>query len=409
MGRSMIETIDPVNIQAVLAHQFEDFDLGSRNDCMRPLLGEGIFASDGPVWEHSRALLRPNFVRAQVSDMNNVYEKHVSRLIRKIPVDGSTTIDSATEFLFGKSVDTLLANESNSTANSTSNAFAQDFQISQAGILLRIRLGGLKAFYRDKAFTKATEDSREYCMGIVREALANRDSPKSSSDQSYVFLHELMKQSQDEKMLADQLLNLLLAGRDSTAGLLSILFLTLAKRQDILLKLREEVLPKLDGRKPSFEDLKSMTYLTWCLKETLRVYPIVPINVRVANKNTTLPTGGGPNGNLPLFIPKGQEVMYSSFSIHRLPEVFGEDAEEFRPERWEGLKPGWAYTPFSGGPRICLGQQFAMTEAAYTTVRILQEFDHIESRDPEPFKENVTLTLASQNGTKVALTSSQKQ
>lgn len=130
--------------------------------------------------------------------------------------------------------------------------------------------------------------------------------------------------------------------------------------------------------------------------------------MRVANKNTVLPTGGGSCGTLPIFVPKGQEVLYSSYSMHRLPKVFGEDASEYRPERWAGLKPGWAYVPFNGGPRICIGQQFALTEAGYTTVRILQEVESLESRDPEPFRESLTLTLASENGTRVALRSVQK-
>lgn len=73
LGRTVVQTIDPKNVQAILAQKFQDFDLGSRNDAMRPLLGEGIFASDGPVWEHSRALLRPNFARNQISDIA-VYE-----------------------------------------------------------------------------------------------------------------------------------------------------------------------------------------------------------------------------------------------------------------------------------------------------------------------------------------------
>ncbi|KAJ6090417.1 hypothetical protein N7486_009232 [Penicillium sp. IBT 16267x] len=89
LGRTLVETIDPINVQTVLASKFKDFDLGSRNDAFGPLLGQGIFASDGPAWEHSRALLRPNFVRNQVSDIA-VYEKHVAQLIKKIPVDGST-------------------------------------------------------------------------------------------------------------------------------------------------------------------------------------------------------------------------------------------------------------------------------------------------------------------------------
>ena len=89
LGRPVIITIEPKNVQAVLALKFKDFELGHRNKALAPLLGQGIFVSDGKIWEHSRALVRPNFVRNQVSDMN-VYERHVSNLIAKIPHDGSS-------------------------------------------------------------------------------------------------------------------------------------------------------------------------------------------------------------------------------------------------------------------------------------------------------------------------------
>jgi cytochrome P450 len=93
--------------------------------------------------------------------------------------------------------------------------------------------------------------------------------------------------------------------------------------------------------------------------------------------------------------------------MHRRTDVYGPDALEFRPERWnseEGLRPGWAYLPFNGGPRICVGQQFALTEASYTIVRLLQEFKGIEDRDGTPWIEQLALTVASANGVKVALT-----
>jgi cytochrome P450 len=89
--------------------------------------------------------------------------------------------------------------------------------------------------------------------------------------------------------------------------------------------------------------------------------------------------------------------------MHWLPEIYGPDADQFRPKRWETLKPGWAYIPFNGGPRIYVGQQFALTEAGYTTVRILQRFEGLDSQDREPFTELLTLTIASKSGTKVAL------
>ena len=136
----------------------------------------------------------------------------------------------------------------------------------------------------------------------------------------------------------------------------------------------------------------------------LRLYPVVPLNIRTATKNTTLPRGGGPNGDLPIFIAKGSDIQWSTYAMHRLPEIYGEDAAEFRPERWEDLRPGLAYIPFHAGPRTCIGQQFALTEAGYTIVRLLQEFESIESRDPEPILKRVGLTLSSANGAKVALT-----
>jgi cytochrome P450 len=99
--------------------------------------------------------------------------------------------------------------------------------------------------------------------------------------------------------------------------------------------------------------------------------------------------------------------------MHRRKDFFGEDAEEFRPERWlddpvtgkKGLRTSsWEFLPFNGGPRVCLGQQFALTEAGYTTVRLCQAFSGIESRDPEPWTEFLMLTCVSLNGAKVVLT-----
>ncbi len=84
-------------------------------------------------------------------------------------------------------------------------------------------------------------------------------------------------------------------------------------------------------------------------------------------------------------ISKGESVSFSHFSLHRLTSLYGADAAEFRPERWDEdpklRKIGWGYLPFSGGPRICLGQQFALTTAGFILVRILQCFESLERGD----------------------------
>lgn len=90
----------------------------------------------------------------------------------------------------------------------------------------------------------------------------------------------------------------------------------------------------------------------------MRLYPQLPVNIRVAVKTTVIPSGGGPDGNSPVLIPKGTGVAYSVYHMHRRKDLYGPDATEFRPERWEGTeldKIGWGFMPFHGGPRMCLG------------------------------------------------------
>ena len=81
--------------------------------------------------------------------------------------------------------------------------------------------------------------------------------------------------------------------------------------------------------------------------------------------------------------------------MHHRKDIWGEDVEDFKPERWEGKKVGWEYLPFNGGPRICLGQQFALTEAGYVIVRLMQRFERLENMDQrEEIKHMLTLTTS---------------
>jgi cytochrome P450 len=141
----------------------------------------------------------------------------------------------------------------------------------------------------------------------------------------------------------------------------------------------------------------------------LRLYPSVPVNSRAALTRTTLPTGGGPSGTSPILIRRGEAVGYSVYAMHRRQDIYGPDADLFRPERWENdaLKDvGWGYLPFNGGPRVCLGQDFALLEAGYTVARLIQCFTTIEmveglEQDHVPVgeeKQTLTLVVASAEG-----------
>jgi cytochrome P450 len=211
---------------------------------------------------------------------------------------------------------------------------------------------------------------------------------KSSHDESYTFLHAIAGYTRDRDMLRDQIVSVLLAGRDTTACTLTWVIYHLSIDPAITAKLRNEIINTVGlERQPTYDDLKNMKYLQHILNETLRLYPVVPYNVRVALKDTTLPTGGGPDGTQPIGIPAGTPVGYSTLVMQRRADLYPPSSPSFpppaafAPDRWDSWTPkSWTYVPFNGGPRICIGQQFALTEMGYTLVRMFQRFQSVENR-----------------------------
>lgn len=415
LHKPMIATCEPENIKTILSLKFKDYSFGNRYLAFAPLLGDGIFNSDGEKWANSRHLLRPNFARDQIADLE-AFDRHFKLMLKHIPRDGSTvdlqtlffklTIDSATEFLFNHSTDSLRMREDD--VNNEDAIFARMFQFAQEDIIVRLRWDALDRLRPNKEGKDALRICHAYVDKFVDIAVKEHEAEKAAGkgdDDRYVFIKELVKQTGDKERIRSELMNILLAGRDTTASLLSNMFFQLAQRPDIWAKLREEV-STLEGRLPTYEELRNLKYLKWCLNESLRTHPVVPGNSRYAIKDTVLPLGGGPNGTAPLFVPRGTIVGYSPYAMHRRTDLYGPDAHEYKPERWESLRPGWEYLPFNGGPRICLGQQYALTEASFVTVRLVQEFSKIESRDPNGglWQEGLTLTVCSGNGVKVGLT-----
>ncbi|KAL8813860.1 MAG: hypothetical protein Q9223_006877 [Gallowayella weberi] len=409
----MVFTVEPQNVKAMLATHFKDWNLADRRkDAFEPLLGAGIFTTDGAAWQHSRELLKPNFVRNQVADLAT-FETHVDHLIKAIPRDDSTvdlselffrlTIDSATEFLFGESTKCLAPGASSERAKEFANAFNR----SQDAVGHAARNIPILAKFFGSSIGKDIRYVHQFVDYYVQGGLEWHKQQKigdsvSKPGQQYVFLHQLVKSVQDPVRIRSELLNILLAGRDTTASLLTNVWFVLARRPNVWTKLRAEV-DALGGEQPTFEQIKNMKYLRYVMNEALRLYPVVPSNSRMAIVDTVLPLGGGPDGKSPILIPAKSTVNWNLYTMHRRAEYFGNDAEEFKPERWETLRPGWEYLPFNGGPRICIGQQFALTEASYTTIRLMQEFKGIESRDPDPWTESITITAVGK-AAKVALT-----
>ena len=169
--------------------------------------------------------------------------------------------------------------------------------------------------------------------------------------------------------IRSELLNILLAGRDTTASLLTNLWWVLARRPDVFDCLQTEVNALATDDQVTIESLKSLKYLRAVLNECLRLYPVVPLNSCEARQTTTLPKGGGTDVTSPVLVSADSTVVWSLYAMHRDPDLFGSDAEEFKPDRWlddpdsgvKGLRPGWEYLPFNGDHGSVSGSNSRLT------------------------------------------------
>lgn len=430
MGKPTTLTADPENIKAILATQFNEFGTGQRFNILSPLLGKGIFTSSGDHWKFSRALLRPQFAREKVGHVQSL-EPHFKLLKKHIlNTKGKEfdiqylfslfTIDAATEFLFGQSVHSLKdesIGEVSPDDSDGSKSFTPSLAIAQEYMSQRALLQHFHWLISPPAFHRAIKVCHDFADHYVKLAIRNAEKEKAlkveANDESYVLLYEMVKSSKDPIMIRDQLFNLLIAGRNTTSNFLGFIFFELARNQPVWEKLKAEVRQKFGDAEDTvleditFESLKNCDYLRAVLNETLRLYPLVPLNMRVPLKDTSLPRGGGEDGQSPVVLEKGSITLFSSYTLHRCKEVYGEDADEWRPERWfePGVKSlGWNYMPFLGGPRICIGQQFALTETSYVVTRLCQEFDNLDGFDkqyPPKIKPHIAISL--QEGSNIAL------
>ncbi|KAF7447811.1 CypX Cytochrome P450 [Pyrenophora tritici-repentis] len=428
LGSRGINTVEPRNIEEILSTQFEDFSLGLRPKHFAPLMGSGIFTQDGAAWKHSRALLRPQFTSNRYQNFEEM-KKSVESLIDQISSDSVVdlqplffrlTFDTTTFLLFGKTLSSL---QSSDIAGKESE-FATAFNLGQDYLSHRGRLGDWYWLANTPEFWRACKTSHRFVDDAIQNALddAEKPKPKKKEDEEtkhYVFIDALIQETRNKKELRDQCLNVLLAGRDTTACCLTWTLRLLARHPQVLQRLRTEIEEVVGlgqhASQPTRVDLKKMQYLDLVLKEVLRLYPSVPVNSRAALKTTTLPVGGGPDGKSPILVRKGEAVGYCVYAMHRRTDIYGEDALEFRPERWEDgqllRNVGYGYLPFNGGPRVCLGQEFALLEAGYTVARLVQKFPFLTVPHDDPVvatgkeKQVLTLVVASGDGCRVHMRS----
>ncbi|KAL8888941.1 MAG: hypothetical protein Q9192_006101 [Flavoplaca navasiana] len=264
-------TIDPKNIESMLSTRFEDWGLGSRRAGLFPMLGEGIFTQDGRPWKHSRELLRRQFVRINFKDLST-FGRHVDDLI-----DGLASSDSVVDlqpaffrFTLATTTALIFGEPASGLRSADHETFAESFDYASMISAIRLRLADLEWVYKPKAFRKACKVVKEYASQFVDEALKSRVGDElSPRTESEALIQDLYAELQDPELVRDQLVHVLIAGRDTTACLMSWAVFLLVRHPAKLGRLKQEIQSTLpNGEKLIRSQLQKMTYLRAVLNES---------------------------------------------------------------------------------------------------------------------------------------------
>ena len=281
------------------------------------------------------------------------------------PIFLKMTLELMTEFLYGH----LPSQMGQETDAPDREEFGYHFDAGKGFLGTRLALGRWHWLVSSSAFSRHCKKVHQYADYFVRGKLrhgqkwsATKKVPQDSATKGkFVLLDELAKHTNNALEIRNETLNVLSAGRDTTASLLSWIFYFLSRYPRVFDHLRTTILAEVgtDASSIEFTKLRTCQYLQHCINETLRITGILPTMERESLEDTVLPRGGGPDGSKPVFLPKGQRVMISLYAMQQRRDIWGDDPEVFRPERWENRKSGFEFIPFGGGPRKCVGRKRA--------------------------------------------------
>jgi cytochrome P450 len=359
-----------------------------------PTLGNGLLTSEGDFWRKQRRLAQPAFHRERIAAHAKVMVDTTERMLTRWS-DGQTldvqdemmrvTLEIVAKTLFNADVsgETADASAAMETVLHTFTQRVNKIFKFPAWVPTPLNLRSRRAIQR--------------LDGIIYGIIASR---RASGDDPGDLLSMLLN-AQDEddggrmtdKQLRDEAMTLFMAGHETTANTLAWAWYLLALNPEVEAKLHAEVDEVLADRPPTFDDLPRLPYAEAVITETLRLFPTVWLLGREATEDCQI---GG------YHVPKGHTVFMSQWVIHRDPRFF-DDPLAYRPERWaDGLAKRihrYAWFPFGGGPRICIGNSFAMMESILLLTTIARRFRVALAPDAD-VKPLPTMTLRPEHGVK---------
>lgn len=359
---------------------------------LKVVLGKGLLTDDGESWLHQRRLIQPAFHRQRIAALGTLMTSETLTMLDhwQAAAEQDKPLDIAVEMMrltMGIVCKALFSTDVGETAGAVGEAFTRANRYLTSYMYFPFPPLSVPT-PRNRRLMAANATLARVVDNIIRE---RRQRNEDSGDLLSMLLHaqdeETGKRMSDQQV-HDDVLTLFVAGHETTSNALNWTWYLLSQHPAVEKRLHAELAEALAGRTPGFEDLPNLPYTRMVIEESMRLYPPAWGISRKAIADDVI---GG------YYIPANAYILLLPYTVHRNAD-FWENPGEFDPERFTpervAARPRYAYFPFGGGPRMCIGSSFALTEAQLILATVAQRYrlslvpeHHVE---PEPL---VTLRL----------------
>lgn len=371
-----IFTTDPEIAQYVMQKNNRNFRKSEiQTKMIAQFAGQGLLTSEGEYWLRQRRLIQPGFHRAKLAALSDIMLKVVQESWNDLDqyATNNQSFDLSTEMtkmafqVVAKSLFTT------SVSDEELETLADNIQEIQEYIVRRLRQPYLIPWFylsgKTQRQVKISKESKAIILKIIQERRASGKTYDDLLDMLLAARYEDTGEGMTDQQLLDESLILFVAGHETSANALAWAFYLLCKNPDAIHKIRTEYQSVVGDRKIEFTDFPQLKYTTQVIQETMRIYPPAWITDRLANT---------PDNIKGYQIPKDRMFAIYIYGLHH-SEKYWDEPEKFKPERFEKEnmkgKPSFAYMPFGGGPRLCIGNNFAMMEMQMVILELLKRYD----------------------------------
>lgn len=348
-------------------------------------VGRGLLTSEGELWQKQRKLIQPAFHKKQLINLLDTIEDAIETELLKIetgkskdifPVFNDLAFQTVVKSLFSSAVNQTEINRLQHITESVQQMLVKELRQPYLGWWFR--LSG-----KIRKHVSETEEARNILKKLVNE---RRQSGKRHDDLLDMLLEARYDDgsSMEDAQLIDEILILFTAGHETTSNALTFTCELLARNPEIQEKLFDEVIEAEAGSETLMDFIKKCSFTRNVIEEALRLYPPAYFIDRVNIEDDEF------NG---MFIPKNSSLLFSLLEIHTNPANW-KDSQKFKPERFSNVNPNHysgQYFPFGAGPRMCIGNNFAMYEMILTIAQISKNYKIAEKKSPIEINPLITL------------------